>query len=273
MRRSFVRILAALALITSEASLGGLSHGLGLVPRSQRSGLVKRRRVQAPATATDRIAQVTIGAYVAQVARPSLAALGARSTRLILRAGQWWRLATPMLLHGSPAHLMVNMLALRNVGGALACAGVLDDRRFTSSTRRRDHRSMYTQERAYGSKRTALVYALAGVGGNVLPVVLKGMSDSALSVGASGAVAGLVGALAVHLYRHSHLYGTSGLKSIRDTVLMNAALGMTSHNVDNLAHLGGLLTGAASAYVFGANWVRPYEGAQHYVDRPLVRLP
>ena len=77
----------------------------------------------------------------------------------------------------------------------------------------------------------------------------------------------------MHLYRHSHLYGTSGLKSIRDTVLMNAALGMTSHNVDNLAHLGGLLTGAASAYVFGTNWVRPYEGASHYVDRPLVRLP
>ena len=41
---------------------------------------------------------------------------------------------------------------------------------------------MYTQERAYGSKRTALVYALAGVGGNLLPVFVKGMSDSALSV-------------------------------------------------------------------------------------------
>ena len=50
---------------------------------------------------------------------------------------------------------------------------------------------------------------------------------------------------------------------------MNAALGMTSHNVDNLAHLGGLLTGAASACVFGANWVRPYEGAN--LRRPAAR--
>ena len=41
--------------------------------------------------------------------------------------------------------------------------------------------------------------------------------------------------------------GTSGLKSIRDTVLMNAALGMTSDIVDNHGHLGGLLDGAASA--------------------------
>ena len=35
-------------------------------------------------------------------------------TALVLR-GQWWRLATPMLLHGSPMHLLVNVLALRNV--------------------------------------------------------------------------------------------------------------------------------------------------------------
>lgn len=250
MRRALVHVVGALTLLTSDAAIGGLSHGLGLVPRSQRTVLRRSRAQAKPATATEVITGVTVGAYVAQVATPSLMALGARSTRLILGAGQWWRLATPMLLHGSPTHLLVNMLALRNVGGAL--------------------------ERAYGSKRTLLVYALAGIGGNVLPVFIEGASSSVLSVGASGAVAGLVGALAVHLYRHSHLYGKSGLKSIRDTVLMNAALGMTSHNVDNLAHLGGLLTGAASAVVFGANWV-PIRDASgrtaHYVDRPLVRIP
>ena len=90
-------ILGALALISSEASIGGLSHGLGLVPRSQRSGLVKRRRVQAPATATDRIAQVTIGAYVAQVARPSLAALSSTHVHDLGRRRAASRLAEMLL--------------------------------------------------------------------------------------------------------------------------------------------------------------------------------
>ena len=138
----------------------------------------------------------------------SLAALGARSTRLILRAGQWWRLATPMLLHGSPAHLMVNMFALRNVGGALAkCRCRSRHRRDGVITGPYTHRSGPTARSAPRSSTRWRASAATSY-----PSVLKGMSDSALSVGASGAVAGLVGALAVHLYRHSHLYGTSGLK-------------------------------------------------------------
>ena len=152
-----------------------------------------------------------------------------------------------MLLHAGPSHLLVNMLSLRNVGTAL--------------------------ERAYGAQRTALVYVASGVAGNLLSCAKTPRAIT--SVGASGAVAGLIGALAVHLYRHSHLYGTSGLKSIRDTVLLNAVLGATSGTVDNMAHLGGLLGGAAAGVAIGCRWqprVNALGQVTGYVDRPLIKL-
>ncbi|KAH8057641.1 serine-type endopeptidase [Aureococcus anophagefferens] len=196
---------------------------------------------------TEKITYTTVGAYGAQVLQPQLLTLGCKSAPLI-GAGQWWRLATPMLLHASPAHLIVNMISLRNVGRSL--------------------------ERAYGAKKTLVVYVASGIAGNLLSCA-KGPVGST-SVGASGAIAGLIGALAVHLYRHQELYGTRGLDSIRDTVLLNALLGATAGNIDNMAHLGGLLGGAAVGVAFGARWQPRFNVLGQpvgYVDRPLLRLP
>lgn len=196
---------------------------------------------------TERLTQVTVAAYGGQLMNPQLLKMGAKSTPLIY-AGQWWRLATPMLLHAGPLHLLVNMLSLRNVGSAL--------------------------ERAYGAKKTALVYVASGVAGNLMSCAYGPVG--ATSVGASGAVAGLIGALAVHLYRHSHLYGTRGLESIRDTVLLNALLGMTSGTIDNMAHLGGFLGGAAVGVAFGCRWQPRYNVLGQrvgLVDRPFLPLP
>ena len=206
-----------------------------------------RRSAKRPGfVATERLTQLTVGAYAAQTLKPELMAMGLRSAPKIA-AGEWWRLFTPMLLHAGPSHLLVNMLSLRNVGTAL--------------------------ERAYGAQRTALVYVASGVAGNLLSCAKTPRAIT--SVGASGAVAGLIGALAVHLYRHSHLYGTSGLKSIRDTVLLNAVLGATSGTVDNMAHLGGLLGGAAAGVAIGCRWqprVNALGQVTGYVDRPLIKL-
>jgi len=265
MRTSLLSLLAVLSLAASAAA-----H----VPRRRARYSQKPRYslTKPPVTATERITQATVGAYALQVAKPELASWGARVTPLVLR-GQWWRLATPMFLHGSPMHLLVNVMALKNVGGAL--------------------------ERAYGRKKTALVYAVAGVGGNLFACAVEGARSRVVSVGASGAVAGLVGALAarrrverrvstgpprrasrrsppqVHLYRHSALYGTDGLRSIGNTVLLNAALGATSGTTDNLAHLGGLLSGAAAGVLIGCRWRprRDFTGkVVGFVDRPLIKV-
>ena len=223
------------------------AHALARPVRYSAAGRrpVARRRASGGAT-TERLTQATVGAYAVQTLKPELVALGARSAPLIAR-GQWWRLLTPLLLHASPSHLLVNVLSLRNVGGAL--------------------------ERAYGAERTALVYAAAGVAGNVMSCACS--PRYVTSIGASGAVAGLVGALGVHLWRHPHLYGSRGLTSIRDTVLLNAALGMTSAGVDNWAPLGGLLGGAAAGAAIGCRWRPRYDAFGNvagYVDRPLLKL-
>ena len=238
-------LLLAWAAVGSARPPLSVARRYAAYPPRRRRGVALRARAPRAAT-TDALAAVTVGAYAVQALRPELAALGARSAPLIAR-GQWWRLLTPLFLHASPSHLLVNVLSLRNVGGAL--------------------------ERSHGAERTALVYAAAGVAGNVLSCARS--PRRVTSLGASGAVAGLIGALAVHLYRHRSIYGTRGLESIRNTVLLNAALGATAGNVDNWAHLGGLVGGAAAGVAFGCRWRPRYDalgGVCGIVDRPLIRL-
>jgi rhomboid protease GluP len=88
-----------------------------------------------------------------------------------------WRLFTPLLLHGSIAHIGFNMYALFIIGPGL--------------------------ERYYGHLRFLVLYLLAGFAGNVFSFLFT----PALSVGASTAIFGLVAAQGVFLYRHRQLFG------------------------------------------------------------------
>jgi len=95
----------------------------------------------------------------------------------LIRAGQVWRLLTPVLLHASIPHILFNMYALLVIGVGL--------------------------ERYFGHGRYLLLYVLGGFTGNVLSFLLS----SGYSVGASTAIFGLIGAEGVFLYQNRKLLG------------------------------------------------------------------
>jgi rhomboid protease GluP len=176
---------------------------------------------------------VTIFIYILQLLSDTflgydlLAGLGAKSNDAI-RAGQLWRLITPILLHGPPWHIGFNMYALYAIGRGL--------------------------ERRMGHWRFLLLYLLAGFAGNVFSFRIT----SAPSVGASTAIFGLIAAEGVFLYQNRRLFGKESrqaLNNIGFVILLNLFLGFSSGGlIDNWGHVGGLLGGALFTWFAGPLW-------------------
>ena len=151
--------------------------------------------------------------------------LGAKANDAI-RAGQLWRFFTPMLLHGSILHIGFNMYALYIIG-----IGV---------------------ERRFGHGRFLLLYLLSGFAGSVFSFLLS----SADSIGASGAIFGLIGAEGIFLYQNRQLLGNQVRRAINNVifiVVLNLVLGL-SPGIDNWAHVGGLMGGLIFAWFAGPIW-------------------
>jgi len=136
--------------------------------------------------------------------------------------GEWWRMVTAMFLHGGFDRIIGNMIVLYIVGMAA--------------------------EHAFGSTRMLLVYFAGGLAGSALSV----LASPGPSVGASGAVFGVLSAVVVTLYRHQkHFY----VRDKRIGIVLAAwagyqlLTGFLTPFVDNFAHLGGILGGALAAMV------------------------
>lgn len=136
-----------------------------------------------------------------------------------LAAGDYWRLLTAGFLHASLFHLAVNMGSLYVIGRTL--------------------------EPALGSAAYTLVYFTALFGGSAA-VVLLGEAN-VLTVGASGAIYGLMGALLIVVLR-----ARQSVAPVVGIIVVNVVLSVTLPGISILAHFGGLLFGAlsASAFVF-----------------------
>jgi rhomboid protease GluP len=148
--------------------------------------------------------------------RDSIVATGAL-VRDRVEAGELWRLVTSMFLHGGADHLIGNMIVLYIVG--MAC------------------------EHALGTVRTAFVYLAAGFSGSTLSLLVR----PGPSVGASGAIFGLLASVVVVLYRYRdrfHLRDKRTSFVLAAWAVYQVLSGLATPFIDNFAHLGGIAGGA-----------------------------
>ena len=143
---------------------------------------------------------------------------GAMYVPKVLEDGEYYRLFTSMFLHFGFDHLMNNMVTLVLIGWNL--------------------------EIEVGKVKFLLIYILSGLGGNVLSAWYEfRAADYSVSAGASGAIFGLIGALLYVALRNRGRIGEMSGRGIVFMIIVSLYYGFSSGNVDNMAHIGGLVTG------------------------------
>lgn len=128
--------------------------------------------------------------------------------------GEIFRLVTSNFLHGGIIHLAFNMYALYSIGPQV--------------------------EEFYGRVKYIIIYLFSGVGCSFLSYY---MSPNTLSIGASGAIFGLLGALFIFALKNKNILKKGAIGSLLMIIGVNLYIGMTLPNIDNYGHIGGLIVG------------------------------
>jgi membrane associated rhomboid family serine protease len=135
-------------------------------------------------------------------------------------SGQWWRIFTSVFLHADIMHIAFNMFALYQVGQFV--------------------------EMIYGTPRMAIIYTLSAVGSGVAVLVF---APDVLTIGASGAIFGLFGALAVAGSRLGEP-GAQIMKQTTGIIVINLIIGfLPGSNISYQAHIGGLVIGILCGFI------------------------
>lgn len=150
--------------------------------------------------------------YILQILFPSLTTLGAVNGSLV-RSGQVYRLVTGIFMHGSIWHLLCNMYSLYVIG----CA----------------------TENYFGKKKFLLIYLVSGIIGSMFSCIF----NTSWSLGASGAIFGLMGALCYFGYYYRLYMGKALYSEIIPVIILNLSLSLIVSNIDFYAHIGGLIGG------------------------------
>lgn len=137
-----------------------------------------------------------------------------------------YRLVTSVFLHGGLIHLICNMYSLYVIGPQL--------------------------ESFFGKVKYAIIFIGSGVIGNLLSMAF--LQDTYVSVGASGAIFGLLGALLYFGY-HYRVYLSGVIKSqIIPLIILNLIIGFIGTSINNLAHIGGLIGGVLVSMAVGVKY-------------------
>jgi rhomboid protease GluP len=155
----------------------------------------------------------------ALVSRESITAAGALVRDRVMQ-GEWWRVLSATVLHGNFEHLIGNAISLYILGMA--------------------------SEHAYGTRAMLLVYVASGVAGSLLSIAM----NPGPSVGASGAIFGLMGAVMVLFWKYrSQLLVRDKRIGVVIAVwaIFTIITGLVVPMIDNAGHVGGLLGGMLTA--------------------------
>lgn len=139
-----------------------------------------------------------------------------------IRAGQYYRLLTGMFLHGNIFHLAFNCYALYVIGAQL--------------------------ESYLGKFKYIIIYLFSGMMGALFSMTFGGYTSS---IGASGAIFGLMGSLVYFGYHYRVFLGNVVKSQIIPLIVINLIIGFTMSGIDNFAHIGGLIGGALITVALG----------------------
>lgn len=149
---------------------------------------------------------------------------GAFDPVYIINEGQWYRFLTCMFLHADVYHLSSNMIYLYTLGDMA--------------------------EKELGHIKYFLLYILSGLSGTTLSMFFSILAkDFTPSLGASGAIFGITGALLWIIIRNKGRYAGITIPKIIFLIAYSLYNGFISTNVDNAAHLGGLIGGFVIAII------------------------
>lgn len=143
--------------------------------------------------------------------------------RDLVRFGEYYRLLTAAFIHIDVIHLLTNAYALYVIGNMA--------------------------EGYYGKWKFTLIYFFSAITGSLLSII---MGDS-FSIGASGAIFGLLGSLLYFGYHYRVYFGNVILNKILPVVILNLFIGFMITGIDNFAHIGGLVGGFLISKAVGIN--------------------
>jgi rhomboid protease GluP len=152
--------------------------------------------------------------------------------------GRWWTLLTAIYLHGSLLHILFNVLWIRQLGPAV--------------------------QELYGPARLVVIFTVGGVAG----FALSNLVGIPFTIGASGAIFGLLGAMVAYGRKRGGAFGGLMLRQYGQWALVLFILGFFMAGVNNFAHAGGFLGGLLAGLVLSPAEYR----TETHVERVLAAL-
>ena len=166
----------------------------------------------------------------------NLVKFGALVPILVIEEGEYYRIVTAMFLHGGFLHLLSNSFVLYYIGAYM--------------------------ERLVGPKKYLLIYMISGIISSIFVLFLA--SDLSVTIGASGAIFGVIGGLLVLTFLRKEWFSDHAIRTIRQLIIINVVITFLVPNISIPGHMGGLIAGILLCYLMAPK--SPY----YYKNRKSV---